>query len=76
MSHHIDAPEGTKLVWDMQRQRFVPLPPEQISTDQELWVVKDGRAQPHREITEREERDLQIYLHAQAIIELLGIDDE
>lgn len=68
-------PESTKGVWDMQRQSFLPLPPDELNADQELWVVKDGRWQPDREITERENRDVQIALHAQAILELTGYEE-
>ena len=71
-----NIPEGTIGVWDMQRQSFVALPPEELNADQELWIVKDSRWQPNREITDRENRDVQIALHAQAIIELTGFDDD
>jgi hypothetical protein len=70
------APEGTRMVWDMQRQAFIPLPPDELDDNHEIWIVKNGRPQPERELTEREERDLQIYLHLKAAIELLGFEDE
>ena len=70
-----NIPEGTVGVWDMQRQSFIALPPEELNENQELWIVKDGRWQPDREITDRENKDIQIALHAQAIIDVIGYED-
>ena len=69
-------PEGTVALWDTQRNVPVIRPSGEPDENQEKWVVKDGRWQPLRDITEREERDIQIHLHLMAIMDLLGFDDD
>jgi len=83
--------DGTYAIFNVQTGHYTPTPlgeckPSEVDLKdhEEIMVWKnpdnpllEGHwVQPDPDPTEQEKRDMQIYLHLAAAIELLGIDDD
>ena len=76
--------DGTYAIFNVQTGHYTPTPlgeckPSEVDLKdhEEIRVWVNGEwTEPDPEPTEQEKRDMQIYLHLAAAIELLGIDDD